>query len=181
MHQASGDERAAALALLEAQGWRSQTIREALVDANTELRYVDATTAPSVARPVDLILRDVRIAADRSPKAYLTAKDYNRFRPEGAVTATRLTQRFGSWKAATTAAGVAVAINSTGRLDRSFTDDELVGWVARFVHSSSQTTWALFMRWARATEGAPSSSLVRGRMGTWDGARQQAITALERR
>ncbi|MDN5563686.1 MAG: hypothetical protein L0G49_07930 [Luteococcus sp.] len=73
-------------------------------------------------------------------------------------------RRHGTWAAALESVGVTV--RSSGR-GRRFRDEDLAGWVRRYLESPGPWTVTGLEAWLATQDGAPSGTLVRKRFGAW--------------
>ena len=102
------------------------------------------------------------------------------WRDYGGVSSARLIQRFGSWNAACTAAGLPT---NAGRAAyrRSWTPEQLVASVADYLRSEGATgSYAGYDEWARSVPGAPSANTVRNNLKGWANAKAGAQALIER-
>lgn len=83
----------------------------------------------------------------------------------------RIIQRFGSWNAACTAAGLSTTA-SARRYSRTWNAESATAAVARYLASPGATgSYAGYARWARTAEGTPSAQTVRNVLGSWANAK----------
>lgn len=96
----------------------------------------------------------------------LTAGGYDTWqRQRSEASPALLIRRFGSWRGACEAAGLAA--NTTRSTSRRWTDEEVVAIVARYLRSPGATaSFADYSEWARSTADAPSGATLRQR-GSW--------------
>lgn len=86
----------------------------------------------------------------------------------------RIIQRFGSWSAACTAAGLQTRAASR-QYARVFDEAAVVAAVARYLGEEGSTgSYAGYARWAKDTDGVPSAQTVRNTCGSWAGAKDRA-------
>ena len=104
----------------------------------------------------------------------LTAAGYDAVRlTVGGPSALAVIKRFGTWRAALHAAGLAA--NEASGHRRHWTEEELVGWVAAYLATPSATgSYSSYTTWATAVPGAPSGPTVRNAFRTWVTARTAA-------
>ena len=95
---------------------------------------------------------------------------------ERLPSAVRILQRYGTWNHACLAAGIPVVQQrlTSGPAPR-WTDQQIVGWVARFVaDAEAGTSYAAYSLWCVAYPEAPGPQTVRNRLGGWNAARSAA-------
>lgn len=103
---------------------------------------------------------------------------WQRGRDEAASPAL-LIRRFGSWRAACQAAGLAV--NATRSTTRRWSDDDVVAIVARYLASpGAGGSFADYSEWAREQTDVPSGATLRQR-GSWADLKRRAIDLDPRR
>lgn len=128
------------------------------------------------------LLTWVRRAAGEVNRPYLSTIAYRRWRTTktGAPSVALISQRFTSWVAACTAAGVIPGEPRRAAYTRAFSDQELVGAVATFLTSSPPSSSAgNYDRWRAEQDTAlPSVSLIRKRTGSWNTARTLALETM---
>lgn len=121
----------------------------------------------------DQLVAALRAAASELGEP-LTAGDYDTWqrRHAEAGSPALLIRRFGSWRAACEAGGLAA--NSTRSTSRRWDDEQIVAIVARYLASSGATgSFADYTEWARVTPGAPSGATLRQR-GSWADIKRRA-------
>lgn len=120
----------------------------------------------------ETILAGLRTAAaELGEPLVVTGYDVWR-RDRVAASSTLVIRRFGSWTTACTQAGVAT--NKTRSTSRKWSDADVLAAVAAYLASEGSTgSYAGYVEWARATEGAPSGPLLRQR-GAWADLKKQA-------
>ena len=102
------------------------------------------------------------------------------WRDYDGVSSARLVQRFGSWNAACTAAGLPTNPGRTA-YRRSWTADQLVAAVADYLRSDGASgSYAGYDEWSRAVPGAPSANTVRNNLKGWANAKAGAQALIER-
>ncbi len=87
------------------------------------------------------------------------------------ASSTLVIRRFGSWNAACAAAGVAT--NKTRSTSRRWSDDDVLGIVARYLDEDAEAggsgSYAGYVAWARAQDGTvPSGPTLRQREPKWN-------------
>jgi hypothetical protein len=98
----------------------------------------------------------------------------------GTPTASRVIQRFGTWTAACTAAGVGV-LTRNRTYTRRWTPGAMVDAVIDYLASPGATgTFADYDRWARTQPQHPSSGTVRNQFGSWTAVKTAAMTGVRR-
>ncbi len=130
----------------------------------------------------ELILEHLRLGA-RYAGEPLTVRSYDQVRGSfDGASAPLVLQRFGSWRDACAAAGVAHGQPVRAHYSRRWTKDQLVDAVAQYLSlPSSRGSFADYERWARRTPGMPSSQTIRTQLGTWTRAKTQALQRLAKR
>jgi hypothetical protein len=121
--------------------------------------------ARTPARSRALMVEDLREAAGVSAKRYLSMKDYDRHRRLASLASGRVAVVFGSWKNATTMAGLMMGKERRGGYTRGWTDDDLREWVIRFVEEAPGLTRSALTEWLQAQDGSPSTGLIIARLG----------------
>ena len=99
----------------------------------------------------------------------LSAPFYDGHRKPGAIGSVRAMQRFQTWSAACTAAGVQHRV-TTRDYNRQWTEEDLLEWVRRYVAEAEATaSYRKFSGWLgeHREEGAPSAQTVRNYLGKW--------------
>jgi hypothetical protein len=113
-------------------------------------------------------LRQVSACPGGTP---LTGPFYDAHRdPDTTVSAIRVFQRFGSWTAACTQAGVTFKAAVRDNYERRWTDEQCIDWAVLFVEEVGATaTFAGMEDWMRrrSGDGAPSGQSIRNYLGTW--------------
>lgn len=109
----------------------------------------------------------------------VTSTGYTRWRAEGGTidgrtppNTTLITWRFGSWRNAAQAAGLAVGRSGRTGYNRHWTRDEAIDAVSRFVHETHQhgmrPTYGRYETWVTNNPGNPSGPYLRHLTGnTW--------------
>jgi len=120
-----------------------------------------------------------RAAADVG--APISAERYEHvWRDYDGVSSARLIQRFGSWNAACTAAGLPTNAGRTA-YRRGWSQEQLVAAVADYLRSDGASgSYAGYDEWARATADAPSANTVRNNLNGWANAKAGAQALIER-
>ncbi|WP_141012725.1 homing endonuclease associated repeat-containing protein [Nocardioides sambongensis] len=120
----------------------------------------------------DDLLAALRDAAGGSA---LSTAAYERHRETaGGPSVAWIIRRFGSWRAACTAAGLPTHARSARAA--TWTDEQLVAHVAAYLadlEPGVRGSFAGYSAWATAQQGAPSGATVRARM-PWADARRRA-------
>ena len=119
---------------------------------------------------VDVVLLELARVAALPGGSPLGGPFFDAHRAEGVPGASRLIQRFGSWRQACEAAGVAPIEASRSNYGTRWTDDLLLGWVREYLADPDSTaSYQQFQGWLkeRKSAGAPSGQTVRNRLGTW--------------
>lgn len=104
----------------------------------------------------------------------LTSGDYDTWQRgrAGAGSPALLIRRFGSWRGACEAAGLAA--NTTRSTSRRWSDEQVVALVARYLASPGATgSFADYSAWARDRDDAPSGATLRQR-GSWADIKRRA-------
>jgi len=136
--------------------------------------------------PVMTPMPDARVFAELARVAALPGGSplstgfYDAHRGESSLGTARLIQRWGSWQEVCSAAGVTCHA-AVRTYSSTWSEEELLGWVRRFLAESSGTSYAAFTAWAREhkSDGAPSAQTVRNRFGGWADAVKKARAAPE--
>lgn len=125
------------------------------------------------------ILAALQSAAGDGP---LSVSAYDAFRGgRDLPSSARVIQRYGSWSAACSAAGLEV---NAGRASYAtkWTLDALAESVADYLATEGSTgAYAGYAAWAAATTGAPSAQTVRNRFGGWAAAKAAGVAAMAAR
>lgn len=119
----------------------------------------------------DAVLAELRRVAALPGGDPLGGPFFDANRAEGVPGAGRLIQRFGTWREACEAAGVAAVEASRAHYGTKWTDDLLLGWVRDYLADPDATgSYSQFQAWLRERkgDGAPSGQTVRNRLGTWN-------------
>jgi hypothetical protein len=121
----------------------------------------------------------IRVAADQSTP--LSRAKYDELRitmdlngPSGV----RVMQRFGSWTRACQLSGVVSGATPDIKYQRTWTPDELVLWLGRFLLEADSGSAVLYDEWSRTTHGAPSGLTIRNTWGVWSECRNAALKHL---
>jgi len=122
------------------------------------------------------VLAALRAAAEAVGEPLSHAKYDGVSQAVGGPSSVRIIQRFGTWRNACQAAGVQAGSASQRVYQRRWTEEDALGWVARYLRSDdARGTFADFDRWARANPGAPSANTVRNMFGSWSAAKRSAL------
>jgi hypothetical protein len=105
----------------------------------------------------------------------LSVSFYDRHRSELALTSARIIQREGSWREACTAAGVE-ANKASRAYGRTWSRDDLLDWVRRYLAEEEKPTYTRLSAWLRGQEGAPSANTIRNAFGGWSAVLEAAST-----
>lgn len=110
----------------------------------------------------DQLLADLARAAAELGEP-LTVGGYDAWqRGRTAASPALLVRRFGTWNQACSRAGVAT--NKTRSTSRRWTEDQVVGIVARYLRAEGSTgSFADYTAWAREQPGVPSGATLRQR------------------
>ena len=93
----------------------------------------------------------------------------------GEPSSARIIQRFGSWSAACSAAGLS-ARSASRTYTRAFDETTVAAAVARYLAEPGCTgSYADYAAWAKSTTGAPSAQTVRNTLGSWARAKVAAL------
>lgn len=123
----------------------------------------------------------VRAVATAATFAYpLGAADYEDLRRAGEVrgpSAARIVQIYGNWSAACHRAGVEPTQPRRRTYQSKWTDDDMLGFVRDYLSSPGcRGTFGGYDSWRRqAGVEAPSSALLRGRLGSWSDIKRKAL------
>ena len=112
----------------------------------------------------------------------LSAGDYERLLHAGEVrgpSAARIIQLYGNWAAACRQAGVEPTAPRREGYQSSWTDADILGFVRDYLRSPEcKGTFDGYDPWRRRSgSGAPSSALLRNRLGTWRDIKRKALEA----
>lgn len=126
---------------------------------------------------------EASLAALRDAATYaypLTTAAYNRLLQAGEVqgpSVPRIFQRFGSWNEACKLAGVEPSSRRRPHYQSRWTDDDILGFVRQYLESGAGGgTFAGYDGWRRlAGFDAPSSALMRQRLGPWSDVKRRAL------
>lgn len=164
----------------EALGLHPGRVREALGDEVTRLftfsprhhqvRYTDAD-----------ILGTLRDAADIQGDP-LTGNAYDEYVAVfGGPSRARIMQRYGTWKAACSAAGLSIS-DYVGNTHRRWSRAQLIEAVIEYIHSpGARGSVDDYDRWAAEDKPArPGSGTIRNRFGSWTAAKRAALSASAR-
>lgn len=113
--------------------------------------------------------------AARSVDGALVGSAYDKFRAAsgGGPHRMAIINRFGSWRAACEAAGVAA--NSTRSTSSRWSDADLVEWVAAYLAVAGlHGTYNGYASWAKDEDGAPSGARLRRSFPRWEEVRAPA-------
>ena len=115
---------------------------------------------------------ELRGAAARAGDPLSVAQyDAGRGEPSSAL----IIQRFGSWSAACSAAGLS-ARSVSRTYTRAFDETTVAAAVARYLGEPGCTgSYAGYAAWAKSTTGAPSGQTVRNTLGSWAQAKDAAL------
>lgn len=159
-------------ALVDLSGHSLAEVRAAL-DWTERERRADQQHYTSVADEV--IFAELRRVAALDGGEPLTGKFYDEHRT-GGLSHARLLQRFETWTAACTAAGVTPRGPNPGRTyQRRWTAEDMVGWVWRYLSSAEAPSYARFDQWLRTQPEAPSAQTIRNTVGSWVEMKRRAI------
>lgn len=128
----------------------------------------------------DQILAALRAAAGRCGEPLSHSRYDSVSREVAGPSSARIIQRFGSWRRACAAAGVAAgspARRYTPRWDRAGVRAAVVDYLAS---EDCAGTYADYEGWARAGPDRPSGATVRNILGGWQAAKQAALADLNR-
>lgn len=113
---------------------------------------------------VGIEMRRVAALPEGSP---LSVAFYDKHRDHDALTSARIIQRLGSWREACAAAGVESNKPSRASYRHTWSEEDLLDWVRRYLAESDKPSYADFSRWLREQQGAPSANTVRNSFGGW--------------
>jgi DNA-binding CsgD family transcriptional regulator len=138
------------------------------------------SSRPGQAVFTDEMLREhLRRAAELAGEP-LTVRKYNEVRSQfGGASSPLVLQRFGSWRSACEAAGVATGRPVRMNYRRRWSHEQLVEAVAAYLREpDSRGSFADYEQWARRTSGAPSGQTIRTQFGSWSIAKSEALALL---
>lgn len=122
------------------------------------------------------ILAALRTAAGRCGEPLSHARYDNVSREVSGPSSARIIQRFGSWRRACAAAGVAAGTPArayTPRWDRAGVRAAVADYLAS---EGCPGTYADYEGWARADPDRPSGATVRNILGGWKAAKEAALS-----
>jgi hypothetical protein len=108
---------------------------------------------------------------------------YDKLRHQGKVdgpSGARIVQRFGSWSTACTLAGISYGQTSRDQYFKHWSIAELIDALTRFLRDSETGTVREYESWRSEEVGFPSTSTICNEFGSWNQARQVALTELRR-
>lgn len=118
------------------------------------------------------VLAEIRRVAALAGERPLTGPFYDRHRAPGAISAVRVSQRYGTWTEACRVAGVASKPSVRSTYTHRWTREELLDWADRAVSDLGPgVSFRQCEGWLRArkSDGAPSAQTVRNAFGSWVG------------
>lgn len=88
---------------------------------------------------------------------------YMELRKPGALSMSRIMQRFGTWKAACDRAGVECKTSYRKKYGQRWTREEALSWVIAFLDQASPhaTSYRHYEEWAKAQQDAPGGGTLR--------------------
>jgi len=120
------------------------------------------------------ILRAIRDAAERCGEPLSHARYDAVAREVHGPSSARVIQRFGTWRGACLAAGIA-ARAAVREYQPRWRREQVVAAIAAYLSSEDRTgTYADYERWAREGPDRPSGATVRNVMGVWSAAKAAA-------
>lgn len=126
------------------------------------------------------IIAALRRAAEHEGSP-LAADHYDAFEAQhGGPSSIRIIQRFETWNAACTAAGLEVN-PSHGSYTKKWTPQEMLEHVADYLALGGSSSIRGYEKYASATEHAPSSQTVRNEFGKWSVIKARAKAVLNTR
>lgn len=113
-------------------------------------------------------------AAAKSQGEPLSVQAYEQHRGQhGGASGQLVLRRFGSWKAACDAAGVAT--NPSRSWSRRWSEDDVVAHVAAYLSSEgARGTYNDYAAWAKGRDGVPSGPTVRNVFPRWAALKERA-------
>lgn len=127
----------------------------------------------------DAIIESLQKAASISTP--LSRSKYDEIRKEGLVdgpSGVRILQRFSSWSHACSAAGIFSGMAPRSEYTRSWTGEELLLWVVRFLVESNSGSLGAYDSWSRSQPGSPSPTTIVNSFNQWSACRIQALSQL---
>jgi hypothetical protein len=126
-------------------------------------------------RTDEQVLDDLRAAAARWPDGRLSLKRYEQTKPDGAITVSRVLQRYGSWRTACEAAGIEPGGSGRGSYSRAFSEEDCWAAVQDYLADPEAVgSYADFTRWTM-THAVPSAQTVRNTLGAWNDVKAKAL------
>lgn len=112
----------------------------------------------------------------------LSSEKYDGYAPaHDLVSTARIIQRFGTWNAACSAAGLETRA-SHQNYTRRWTKDEMAGYVADYLQAPDSTgSYSGYAEWAKSVPGAPSGQSVRNAFRGWANAKAAAAEVVSGR
>jgi len=101
--------------------------------------------------------------------------EYDQHRRPVSLASRRVAVLFGSWKNATTMAGLIMGKERPGGYTRRWTDDDIREWIIGFVDEAPSLTHSALTDWLQTQDGSPSPGLINARLGWWTEVRQAAM------
>ncbi len=131
----------------------------------------------------DKILQALREAANGSEM--LSGGHYADLVAEGAIqgpTLPRVIQVFGSWANACALAGLSIGHTPRDDYSRSWTEDELVHFMAEFLIASDSASIESYAKWSASDPATkrPSAGTIRNQAGQWNDVKARALRELRR-
>ena len=132
----------------------------------------------------DKILQALRDAAHGEP--VLSGGRYADLIAAGTVqgpTLPRVIQVFGSWANACALAGLEIGHTPRDDYARSWSESELVGFMAEFLLETESASIESFAKWSNADPNVnrPSAGTIRNQVGQWNDVKSRALRELRRR
>lgn len=129
------------------------------------------------------VLDAMRAAANIVTPLPLTKNRYDEMIKAKSVdgpSAVRVIQRFDTWTTACSIAGVEPG--ETPQIDyrHTWTKNELLSWMVRFITISTTSSIDAYDKWSQSQEGAPSGQTIRNQVGGWADCYHLALLELRR-
>jgi hypothetical protein len=127
------------------------------------------------------IFDGIRLAANI--KTPLSRVSYDRIRKEHEIdgpSGVRILQRFGFWASACEQAGVQSGKAVRSNYQRTWSELELINWLAVFMRQSPTSSHDAYNQWSKAQVGAPGGQTIRNTLGSWAECCELALLALRK-
>ena len=113
----------------------------------------------------------------------LSRVSYDRIRKEHEIdgpSGVRILQRFGFWASACEQAGVKSGKVVRSNYQRTWSELDLINWLALFMRQSPTSSHDAFNQWSKTQVGAPGGQTIRNTLGSWTDCCELALLALRK-